>query len=215
MKRIRRSDRELEKSLSPDILPEMDEDLSSIAEAVAAIEDAEPPADLVESVMSRIRPKKRRRASTIWRYVHTPLTSFTITPLRLASVGVVFGLIILASSFVLDGIQRKQPITALKETPLNGVPVVFTFHMPGVSKVDVVGSFNRWSPDGFRMQWDEKRRLWVLAVQLERGRYEYAFLIDGGVMIPDPKAVMVQNDDFGNQNSVIIINGGTSHEKGI
>jgi 1,4-alpha-glucan branching enzyme len=90
--------------------------------------------------------------------------------------------------------------------------VTFTLNMPDASNVEVIGSFNQWTPNGFRMDWDERRGLWVLSVPLERGRYEYAFLVDGKTILPDPKAFMQQDDGFGNKNSILIIERDNGHE---
>jgi 1,4-alpha-glucan branching enzyme len=76
----------------------------------------------------------------------------------------------------------------------------------------VIGSFNQWTPNGFRMHWDERRGLWILSARLERGRYEYAFLVDNQVVVPDPKALLQQDDGFGNKNSILIIERDNNNE---
>ena len=54
---------------------------------------------------------------------------------------------------------------------------------------------------------------WSIRVPLGRGRYEYAFLVNGRTVVPDPKALLFQDDGFGNSNSIINI--GNNHEQSI
>jgi 1,4-alpha-glucan branching enzyme len=71
--------------------------------------------------------------------------------------------------------------------------------------VELIGSFNNWSPNGIRMVWDEDRGVWVVVLNLRQGSYEYAFRINGKEIIADPKAILHRDDGFGHQNSILII----------
>lgn len=55
--------------------------------------------------------------------------------------------------------------------------VTFEFRFSGASKVKVYGSFNSWSR-GFQLQKSGQGK-WKQTVELNRGRYEYKFLVDG------------------------------------
>ena len=185
-------------------------DLRRIAGMVANIPDVEPPDKLIESVMARIQPKKIVWWRRILRQLQIP---FYVTPLKIVPFGAsAAALIIVALVFlgrtpdVKDAAQNFMGVKKLLAA------VTFTLNMPDASNVEVIGSFNQWMPNGFRMHWDENRGLWVLSVPLERGRYEYAFLVDGKTILPDPKAVMQQDDGFGNKNSILIIERDNGHE---
>ena len=185
-------------------------DLRRIAGMVANIPDMEPPDKLIESVMARIQPKKIVWWRRILRQLQIP---FYVTPLKIVPFGAsAAALIIVALVFlgrtpdVKDAAQNFMGVKKLLAA------VTFTLNMPDASNVEVIGSFNQWMPNGFRMHWDENRGLWVLSVPLERGRYEYAFLVDGKTILPDPKAVMQQDDGFGNKNSILIIERDNGHE---
>ena len=65
------------------------------------------------------------------------------------------------------------------------------------------------------MKWDESRKAWIVSLSLEKGRYEYAFLVDGEKIVPDPSALIDQDDGFGNKNSVLVIERNGRHEAGI
>ena len=55
--------------------------------------------------------------------------------------------------------------------------VTFQFKFPGAKKVKVYGSFNSWSK-GFVLE-KASGSEWKQTVELDRGRYEYKFLVDG------------------------------------
>jgi 1,4-alpha-glucan branching enzyme len=99
----------------------------------------------------------------------------------------------------------------IKEAEERTADVMFILDMPGASTVQVIGSFNRWRPEGFDMKRDEKRDLWVLPLQLDSGRYEYAFLVDDRIIVSDPVALVHQDDGFGNKNSILIVEGDNLH----
>jgi len=90
-----------------------------------------------------------------------------------------------------------------RELPL--VPVVFSIQAPQDARVSVIGSFNEWDPEGYKLAYDESRGVWNIEVRLPSGRHEYSYIIDGEV-VPDPKAPFFQDDGFGNLNSVILVN---------
>jgi hypothetical protein len=185
-------------------------DLRRIAGMVANISDVEPPDNLIDSVMTRIQPKKTVWWRRIWRQFQIP---FYITPLKIAPFGASgAALIIVALLFLGRTPDVKDTAQTLMGAKKLRAAVTFTLNMPDASNVEVIGSFNQWTPNGFRMHWDERRGLWVLSVPLERGRYEYAFLVDGKTILPDPKAIMQQDDGFGNKNSILIIERNNGHE---
>ena len=189
---------------------DLGKDLRRIAGMVANIPDVEPPDKLIESVMARIQPKKIVWWRRILRQLQIP---FYVTPLKIVPFGAsATALIIVALIFLGRTPDVKDTAQTLMGVKKLLAAVTFTLNMPDASNVEVIGSFNQWTPNGFRMHWDERRGLWVLSVPLERGRYEYAFLVDGKTILPDPKAFMQQDDGFGNKNSILIIERNNGHE---
>jgi 1,4-alpha-glucan branching enzyme len=63
------------------------------------------------------------------------------------------------------------------------------------------------------MKKDESKGVWTLVLQLPAGHYEYAFMLDGQKLIPDPGAEFYQDDGFGHQNGVLIV--GNYHDNAI
>ena len=66
-------------------------------------------------------------------------------------------------------------------------------------------TFNAWHEKGYEMTRDAARGTWNLLLRLPDGRYEYAFVLDGQNIIPDPEAEFYADDGFGNQNAVLIV----------
>ncbi len=185
-------------------------DLRRVAGMVANIPDVDPPDKLIESIMARIQPKKIVWWRRILRQLQIP---FYVTPLKIVPFGAsAAALIIVALVFLGRPPDVKDTAQTLMGAKKLQAAVTFTLNMPDASNVEVIGSFNQWTPNGFRMDRDERRGLWVLSVPLERGRYEYAFLVDGKTILPDPKAFMQQDDGFGNKNSILIIERNNGHE---
>ena len=85
------------------------------------------------------------------------------------------------------------------------IPAIFTFHAPHARAVSLIGSFNNWNPTGSEMHFREDGNVWVLEIRLQEGRHEYAFLVDGEVVAPDPNSTFSQSDGFGNRNSIIFV----------
>jgi hypothetical protein len=187
-------------------------DLRRIAGLVAGIPDKEPPDTLVESVMTQIQPRRLSLLKRLWCKARTPIP---FTPLRMVPVGAALAAVLVLAVFLGRAPERHDlPFTAAGAEKSKS-KVFFTLNMPYASTVDVIGSFNKWTPSGFRMHWDENRKLWVLPLTLEKGRYEYAFLVDGKKVVPDPGALLHQDDGFGNQNSILVVGGDNGNETAI
>ena len=96
----------------------------------------------------------------------------------------------------------------LARGPAGGEPplVQFVLVAPEASSVALVGDFNDWQPAATPLRpASAGGGLWSVAVPLEPGRYEYAFLVDGTVWTPDPAAPTAPADDFGTPNSVVTV----------
>jgi hypothetical protein len=84
-------------------------------------------------------------------------------------------------------------------------PVQFVLVAEGAERVSLVGDFNDWDRDATPMT--KAGSVWSVIVQLERGRFTYAFLVDGEQWRADPAAIPAGND-FDRPASVVFVNGG-------
>lgn len=65
------------------------------------------------------------------------------------------------------------------------------------------GDFTGWSPDSFCLKKQNDR--WEIEILLGPGRYRYGFILDGKDWVPDPGALMKEEDGFGKKNSVLVV----------
>ena len=91
--------------------------------------------------------------------------------------------------------------------------ILFQYDAPAAQRVNLAGVFNDWGgtligpfdPTIDPMAKDEKG-VWKIVIPLEPGRYEYKFVLDGGVVWKhDPNNAERVDDGYGGYNSVIVI----------
>jgi hypothetical protein len=189
----------------------VEKDLSRIAGLIADIPYAEPPDSLAETVLGKIKPKKLSPFKRFWRKARTPVL---VTPLKLLPVGVsALAILILALPLLWRAPEERFVTQTVNQVTDQGLNTVMLFlDRPDATEVEVIGSFNNWSQEGVRMVWDKDRGLWVGALDLKRGSYEYAFRVNNREIVADPKAILHRDDGFGHQNSILIIGNGNGSE---
>ena len=69
-------------------------------------------------------------------------------------------------------------------------------------KVFIAGDFNNWNTQEHKLT--EKDGIYEIDLELEKGRYEYKFVVDGNWVI-DESAEGFAQDKFGNRNSVVFV----------
>ena len=75
-------------------------------------------------------------------------------------------------------------------------------NLPHANRVCIAGSFNDWDPKKTPMRKDGVN--WTLTLSLPPGRYEYKFVADGQWM-SDPEAKESVRNDFGGNNSILVV----------
>ena len=188
------------------------DDLYRIAGLVMSLPEHEPPASILDNVMARVKPKKLGWLRRLVRFVRTPAP---VSPLWPALAGALAAVLLMAALSPDPRGPERGPVAEGSEKAAPARNVLFTLDMPEASSVDLIGSFNQWSPGRFKMRWDSSQERWNIRIKLEEGRYEYAFLVDGERTVPDPGALFQERDGFGNTNSILVIQRGNGHETGI
>jgi len=178
-----------------------DDQMREIASWIGKLPDIEPPSNLVPSVMRALQPKKPSLWRCFYRWANTP-KSVNFTPLRAAPV-----VMILIVVFILSGLLiSSQKVFRVGPDPgQHRVSVIFNLSLREARTVSVIGTFNSWKGQGYEMKRERGLNVWSLELSLPEGRYEYGFLVDGQRVIPDPRALIYQDDGFGNRNSVLIL----------
>jgi 1,4-alpha-glucan branching enzyme len=90
-------------------------------------------------------------------------------------------------------------------TPVRSSPrlIPFILEARGAKAVHLAGTFNDWDPQANALKKDRQGR-WRCTLELPPGRYEYKFVVDGEWR-PDPKATENVPNEFGSENSVVVV----------
>jgi hypothetical protein len=180
------------------------EELLVLERMLRRMEDREPPSDRVGRVLESLAPKRISAWRRLYLWLHTPRT-LSISPVKLIPAAAAAAALVVAVATVIA--PRQPALRGAKPEAVRLVPVVFTLESPGAHTVSLIGSFNEWSPAGFEMRPTAEGRLWRLKIELPEGRYRYAFLVDGRLVVADPRSPFAESDGFGNQNSIILVGG--------
>jgi hypothetical protein len=174
------------------------EKYESIIERLRNLPDVSPPAGLRRGIMASLSPKKPGLWAR-WRRIWFEPRTVTFVPIKWAPV--LAGLLMLAVIPRLPSIDGRHA-GEMPPVKTQQASLTFTFEYPGAQNVALIGTFNRWMPDG-RVRTEKKGDRWIFHIDVDPGRYEYAFLVDGRDVIPDPLAVFQSNNGFGTPNSIV------------
>lgn len=169
-----------------------------LVEAIRHMPDLEPPPDLLASVMGTVRARQWPWWYRARRWALAP-KSVSFTPLQLAPLLIL--LLLLPSYYLFKTISPPLTPSNFQDR----VPVLFSLDLSDARSVQVMGSFNNWQPQNLERRTIDGRETWAVTVSLSAGRYEYAFLVDGKTILPDPQARFYQDDGFGNRNNVLLV----------
>ncbi|WP_457566736.1 alpha-amylase family glycosyl hydrolase [Caldithrix abyssi] len=69
-------------------------------------------------------------------------------------------------------------------------------------KVSLVGEFNNWKPEVNRMQWNSEIQKWQIAIELPPGIWEYKYVVNDSLWMPDPQNKEKVPDGWNGFNSL-------------
>ncbi|MBL8998074.1 MAG: isoamylase early set domain-containing protein [Gemmatimonadetes bacterium] len=173
--------------------------------------DARAVARVLTTVWASPRPSLWRRALDAWRMP-------VVSGLGAAAVA---GLALLAGFVTRGTVGERTPEAPLAATgPATGefpvqyaaattgevaaVPTQFVFDGDAKESVALVGDFNGWRPDATPLTRLENG-LWTVTAPLPPGRHVYAFMIDGTLVVADPRAPRAGDADYGREGSVVMV----------
>jgi AMP-activated protein kinase-like protein len=189
----------LDGALSLDALPaDLQRAVRRLAVAAEALAAPVPDMSVATRVMTEIRRPAPGLGRRLARWILTPRAiTFRIRPAwSLAFAATVTVLTVFATG----PWERAAPVLGEHE----GI-AQFVGRFPGAQTVHVVGSFNDWRSGSISLEDRDHDGVWRAIVVLPAGTYEYMFVVDGERWVPDHLAERVVADEFGRENSVVIV----------
>lgn len=187
----------LDGELPAEALPE---ELRRVAAQITAAADllAAPPTDADASLESRVMARIRRPPPSRVRRVLDWLVTPHAIVLRFRPAWSLALVVLVAALTLFNG--GGGPELGERE----GI-AQFVGRFPGARSVHVLGSFNDWRPGSIALEDQDHDGVWRATVVLPEGTYEYMFVVDGERWVPDHLAERLVADDFGRENSVVIV----------
>jgi hypothetical protein len=186
----------LDGELPADALPA---ELRDATEAIRAAADLLAAPVPVRSLESRVMAEIHRPAPSLARRVSAWLATPHAITFRVRPV---WSLAFAAAAAVLTLFYARDVGPQLGEH--EGI-AQFVGRFPDARSVHVVGTFNDWRPGTIALQDLDNDGVWTATVVLPAGTYEYMFVVDGERWVPDHLADRLVADDFGRENSVVIV----------
>lgn len=157
------------------------------------------PQNFTQNIMAKISQEEIQIQSSwidhLKRQISFPRLSFRLAGAAAAAALVIF----FAFTFIFN-----TPVTS----PICSAEVQFSLRISDnkTHTVAIAGDFNNWNPQANLLEDPESDGIWTATLNLEPGRYEYMFVMDGEKWFPDPNALRYVKDGFGNKNAILEIN---------
>ena len=163
-------------------------------------------ASLDARIMRAVRSMPKHSRFSLWSRITTP-RRVMVNPLSWGLLAA--GLLVFAAlgtrDFVEGATQAATPLfSAAKGQPQQ--PVQFVLVAPDAKKVAVVGDFNGW--DASHATFQAKHRgggVWSVTAPVPVGHHRYSFVVDDSLWIADPIAPRAVDNDFGVNNSTLVV----------
>ena len=182
--------------------PSCNKEYQNLKKIIASLNSLSPqpaPADFTQSLMTKIS-QEEIQIQTSWidhlkKRISIPRLSFRLAGLTAAAALIVF----FAFTFIFN-----TPIAPL----VCSAEVQFSLRINDnkAHTVAIAGDFNGWNPQTNVLEDPEEDGIWTGTLNLEPGKYEYMFVMDGEEWFPDPNALRYVKDGFGNKNAILEIN---------
>ena len=171
---------------------------AELLEAAAALLAAAPAAESVAGrVMQALDHPAIMRRSRLVRWLVTPRA----VVLRMRPV---WSLALAAGVLLVALLPLREPPSIAAVGEEEGI-AQFVARFPGARSVAVVGSFNDWRAGSIALEDRDHDGVWRGVVVLPAGTHEYMFVVDGERWVADPLAGRYVADDFGRENSLLIV----------
>ena len=157
------------------------------------------PGNLTQNIMVKVSKEEIQPSWTDYfkSRISIPRPSFRILGAAAAATAI-FAFFIFA--FIFNAPDTSPPICSAE--------VQFSLRIADskAHTVAIAGDFNGWNPQANLLEDPDGDGIWIGTLNLEPGKYEYMFVLDGEKWLPDPNALRYVKDGFGNKNAILEIN---------
>jgi hypothetical protein len=196
-----------------DELPDRDEGDRDLRERFASLARVKAPENAVKGIYTRVEGLARETRSPERSPAGERHPGFSgiggffarffpsLTPARAALFASLLTLCLTVPATFFIGMNVRRGKTASEKIYV----VRLVFEHRNADRVAVIGDFNNWQKGAAEMQRVPGTSLWAIEIPLQEGLYRYAFLIDEKEWKADPLARVTLKDDFGKDNSLIVL----------
>ena len=146
----------------------------------------------------RIEPRTRVLGAAWWQ---TPI-NVRLSPIGALAMAASVAAIAALTALTMRPVSRAEPPQMVARIVHDTVNVVRFVFVGDAKSVSLVGDFNAWGPDATPLT--ANGNSWTVSVPLQRGRYEYAFIVDGKRWVADPFAP-ASSDEFDTRSSIVTV----------
>jgi hypothetical protein len=82
-------------------------------------------------------------------------------------------------------------------------PYRFVIHQPGVTQVEITGSFTDWRKIPLKKLGSSG--YWEITLSVPQGEHRFTYILEGHQRIADPTVLAREKDDFGGENSILYV----------
>jgi hypothetical protein len=187
--------------------PIIDRVRDTLRAAPAAKPDPRAVARVLSTVWESPKPSAWRRFIDTWR---VPALS------RIGASAIAAGALL--AGFVTRGALvptvADEPAPATGEFPVQqvtpvsyesaAVPTQFVLENSTATEIALVGDFNDWKVGEHKLV-KLPNGLWTATIALPPGRHVYAYVLDGTLLVTDPRAPKSSDADYGREGSVVMV----------
>jgi hypothetical protein len=83
------------------------------------------------------------------------------------------------------------------------MPYRFVIYQPDVSQVEITGSFTKWKM--IPMNRAGSSGYWEVTLNVAKGEHRFTYILDGHQRFADPTILIREQDDFGGENSILLV----------
>jgi len=91
----------------------------------------------------------------------------------------------------------------LMPAEITTTPHRFVIHRPDVNKVEIAGSFTQWQKISLKKV--GATGYWEITLDLPRGEHQFSYIFEDRLKMADPTILTRVKDDFGGENSILLI----------